>query len=91
MSLTAAALRAVDAVQVAAVPVQVEGADPFAERVLGADAAEPAVVGPVAGGRHHLAERVGGVDPGAPGADHLAVLEAAERQARAGAAAGSAR
>ena len=86
-----AALSSVDARQVGPVPMQVEGTHPLAERVLGSHSTEPAVVRARTGRRHHLSERIGCIDPRTPGADHLAVLEPAERKPRAAPVAGSVR
>ena len=77
------AARVVDGARRGAVPVQVERADARARGVARADAAEPAVVGPVAGGGVHLAVGVGGVVGGRVGADDRAVLEVAQRGAGA--------
>ena len=87
----AAALRRVDASAGRCRPSAGGRHRPLAQRVLRADAAEPAVVGlrcrrPRSSGGTGRRRR-----PGALGADHLAVLEVAQREPGAQPAAGSAR
>src|SRR5437667_33494 len=71
--------RRVDGLERGSVPVEVESAASLAGRILGGEAAEPAVVRAVAGGGVHALIGVGRLGRRTVGTDDVAVLEVAER------------